>query len=154
MARRRYLLRNLLASLAVTAILGSATATPAAAQGTPLVPAGYSATLLTTGLDFPKGITSALIRQGAGQLDDWLYVAESGANRVVRVSKTGGAPVAFATSPLFPVGVNIFGGPFGPYVYIGNAFGTGISRADPSGQVTPFSLAGHSIAGMDFGRGQ
>lgn len=125
-----------------------------AAQGAPVVPAGYSVTLLTTGLNFPKGITSALFRQGAGNFDDWLYVAESGANRIVRVSKAGGASVPFATSTFFPVGVNFYGGPFGEYLYIGNAFGAGITRADPNGAVTPFSLASHPVAGMDFGRGQ
>ncbi len=120
----------------------------------PAVPAGFKVTVLASGLSQPKGIVSALHRAGAGPFGHDLYVAESGANQIQKVSKTGGA-TPFASTGSFPVGVAFFGGTFAKYLYVGNAFSGGITRIDTSGtMVMPFALPGMSISGLDFGRGK
>ncbi len=123
------------------------------AHGAPTVPAGFKVTLLASGLKQPKGIVSALHRAGAGQFGHPLYVAESGANQIVTVDKGGAGATPFAPTGGFPVGVAYGGGPFGEFLYVGNAFAGGITRVDPSGTVTPFALPGKDISGLDFGRG-
>jgi hypothetical protein len=122
---------------------------------TPSLPAGFKAEVLASGLNQPKGLTSALFRAGAGPFGHDLYVAESGANRVVRVDKSGSGATAFANTGNFPVGVALYGGPFAQYLYVGNAFsGDGIDRVDSLGNTTDFALNGTGVTGLDFGRGR
>jgi len=120
------------------------------------VPPGFTLTQLASGMFDPKGITSSPANPvAAGCFGNFVYVAESGLNEIDQVSKTGGF-FPFAGSGSFPVGVNFFGGftgPFGGFLYIGNAFGAGITRSDCSGVVTPFTLGGLGIAGIDLGTG-
>ena len=57
----------------------------------------------------------------------------------------------------FPVGVGCLSGPFGKYMYVGNAssvMGGGLMEVDADGYVEPFALDGTSVAGLDFGKGQ
>lgn len=138
----------LVAGLAVALI-----AVPVAAQ--PVVPDDFEVTVLATGLVQPKGLDSALFRAGAGRMGKDLFVAESGLDRVVTVEREGSMPVVFSmTNGSFPVGVGCFGGPFGPYLYCGNAMGGGIDRLDSEGVAVPFALPGMSIAGLAFGKGE
>ena len=124
------------------------------------VPPGFKTTLLASGLNQPKGVVSPLHRAGAGPFGHYLYVAESGANRIAQVDKTGAGATAFApTAPLggFPVGVAFYGGPFAQSLYVGAAIGGvpgGVLTVDSTGLVVlPFALPGVGIAGLDFGRG-
>ena len=118
-----------------------------------IVPDGFKVTELATDLSQPKGIISALHRAGAGQFGHDLYVAESGTDQIVKVDKQGGGATPFASTNNFPVGVAFSGGPFGKYLYVGNAFSGGIQQDDKNGIVSAFALAGQSIAGLDFGQG-
>lgn len=137
----------------VVAALVVALGSVAGANG-PTVPSGFNVTSLASGLSGPKGIVSAHFQAGNSAFGRDLYVAESGANHIRQVSKTGGS-VLFASGTLnFPVGVAF--GPeslFGTYLYVGNAFGGGVSKVDSSGTVSAFAAAGQNIAGLDFGRG-
>jgi hypothetical protein len=123
------------------------------------LPDGFEFEVLADGLNQPKGIVSPPHRAGAGQFGhDLLYVAVSGANVVVTVDKNGAGAQPFASTGPFPVGVAFFGGPFGEFLYVGNASanlpGTfGIERIDPEGNTTGFALEATLIAGLDFGRG-
>lgn len=123
------------------------------ASDSPAVPAGFKATLLASGLNQPKGIVSALHRAGDGPFGHDLYVAESGANQIVTVDKGGAGAAFFASTGSFPVGVAFYGGTYDKYLYVGVAYGGGVTRVDPGGTVSPFALAGKSIAGLDYGRG-
>lgn len=121
---------------------------------TPSLPQGFKAEVLASDLNQPKGVISALFRAGAGPFGHDLYVAESGADRVVRVDKGGAGATAFANTGNFPVGVALYGGPFGQYLYVGNAFnGDGVDRIDSLGNATDFALNGSNVSGLDFGRG-
>jgi DNA-binding beta-propeller fold protein YncE len=127
-------------------------ATRTAAQ---TVPSPFKWTLLVSGLDQPKGLDSARRQAGAGQMGEYLYVAESGADRVVAVDpKTGVVEPVGGTLGTFPVGIGCYGGPFAQYMYLGSAFSGGIERMSVNGVTTPFALAGIPIAGLDFGNAQ
>jgi hypothetical protein len=132
------------ALLGLIALVGAAT-----------VPVGFEATLLTDQLTSPKGIAAAQFRAGAGQMGKYLMVAESGMDQIVEVDRVTGETILYSgTMGDFPVGVSCFGGPFGPYMYVGNAMSGGIVRIDNDGFVEPYALPMLQIAGLDFGKGQ
>lgn len=119
------------------------------------LPDGFSSKLVTTNLLQPKGLDSALYRAGIGKASHNIIVAESGANQLVKVNPKDGTVTQLAlTNGAFPVGVSCYGGPYGKYMYVGNAMGGGLVRVDIQGVVTPFSMLGMMVAGMDFGRGE
>ena len=121
----------------------------------PTVDPAFEYTLLVTDLVQPKGIDSAHRQAGAGPMGDYLYVAESGMNRIVRFDPDGNdLSVHAPTIGQFPVGVNCYGGPFAQYMYVGCAFSGGIERIDVNGNTAPFALLMLDIAGIDFGKGQ
>jgi hypothetical protein len=118
------------------------------------VPAPFEARLVATDLLQPKGIEAALHQAGVGPAGDYLYVAESGANRIVRIDpRSGEMEMAGESMGFFPVGVGCFGGPFAQNMYVGNAMGGGISRIDADGVTWEFAVPDLLIAGMDFGHG-
>jgi DNA-binding beta-propeller fold protein YncE len=142
--RKFFVVAPLLAALALAA--------PSAAQ---TVPNPFRVDLLAGGLSQPKGLDSARYQAGAGGMGEYLYVAESGANRVVEVDlKTGAVQPMASTLGTFPVGIGCYGGPFANYMYLGSAFSGGLERIDSNGVATPFALAGMPLAGLDFGKGQ
>lgn len=142
---------NILAATIMAVLSLFVLAQPLSAQ---TVPKGFDVTLLATGLSAPKGIVSAHFRAGGGPFGNYVYVAESNLDRIVKVDKDGSGYMAFATVGDFPVGVAIYGGPFGQYLYAGNASsGDGIDRVDSAGNAMDFALNGYNVAGLDFGRG-
>lgn len=124
--------------------------------GAETVPLDFQVTMLADGLARPKGIDTVHHQAGAGAMDkDFLFIAESNADDIVRVNKfTGDVEYHADTMGFFPVGVGCYGGPFGPYMYVGNAMGGGIVRIDAEGFTEPFALLDKSIAGMDFSKGE
>lgn len=123
--------------------------------GAVTVPADFQVTLLADGLASPKGIATATYRVGAGQMGKNLMIAESGMSQIVEVDRvTGDVHYLTGTMGAFPVGIGCYGGPFGPYMYVGNAMGGGIVRIDDQGTIEPFALTSLEIAGLDFGTGQ
>lgn len=141
--RAGFMVASLFATLAV-----------ASAGTAQTVPAPFRARLLAGGLVSPKGLDSAHYQAGAGPMGDYLYVAESGLNRIVEIDLgTGLVEPMAATLGAFPVGVGCYGGPFAQYMYIGCAYGGGIERMDMNGVTTAFALTGLSVAGLDFGKG-
>lgn len=120
------------------------------------VPEGFELDLLATGLDTPKGIDAVQFRAGAGQMGKYLYVAESGADQIVEVdTRTGDVQYYADSMGTFPVGLACYGGPFGRFMYVGNATVTegGIVKIDTDGNAETFALDGYGIAGLDFGSG-
>jgi hypothetical protein len=81
-----------------------------------------------------------------------LYVAESAANRVVRVEIPTGMLTAFAPTGPNPTELGCYGGPFAQFMYVATA--TGIERIDSTGIIMPFALAGQLISDVDFGKGK
>ncbi|MHC5114434.1 MAG: NHL repeat-containing protein [Planctomycetota bacterium] len=118
------------------------------------VPDDFQVRLVTTNLDQPKGLDAPLFRAGVGSMGGKLFVAESGADRVLEIDLRTGDVDQFALTGSFPVGVGCYGGPFGAHMYIGNASGSGVVTCDPFGLVEPFALMDKDIAGLDFGKGQ
>ena len=108
--------------------------------------------LVASGLASPKGITAAspLLREGL--MEQYLFVAESGADRVLKISTDGAIVTAF-TQPMrsFPVGLACFGSSFAQDLYVGNATSGGVMRVDAQGSDMPFALHQMSVAGLDFG---
>ncbi len=136
-----------IAALGLTGLLALA--------GAVTVPSGFQVTLLADGLASPKGLDAATYRAGAGHMGKNLMVAESGLNQIVDINRFTGEVEYFAgTMGSFPVGIGCYGGPFGSYMYVGNAMGGGIVRIDELGTVEPFALTNLDIAGLDFGKGQ
>ena len=116
------------------------------------VPHPLRVKLLTTELNTPKGITSMLNESYEGRLGKYLYVAESGANRIVAVDPETGLKTPFIETAPFPVGIVGWGGPFGQELMVGSAFGGGIQEIDRDG-VRATMMPGMSVSGLDFGHG-
>ena len=122
--------------------------------GAAIVPDRFEVRIIATDLMQPKGIDTALHRAGIGPAGDGLFIAESGANRIVRIDPdTGDMSVVADTLGSFPVGVACYGGPFDQNMYVGNAFFGGIVKIDPDGNTSIFAMPNLGIAGMDFGKG-
>lgn len=119
-----------------------------------VVPAPFEVRLVATDLIQPKGIESTPHGTGMGPAGHDLFIAESGANRIVRIDPNTGelTPVA-NTLGGFPVGIRVDGGPYGQHLFIGDAFGGGVECMHLEGACEPFSITDRSAAGMDFGRG-
>jgi sugar lactone lactonase YvrE len=110
--------------------------------------------LVATGFDQPKGITCADYTAREGLLGTNLFVAVSGSDEIVEVTPDGQRLAHFA-GPMnsFPVGLAAYGSSFAQDLYVGNAYGGGVSRLDALGDDFTFALRGKSVAGMDFGYG-
>lgn len=127
----------------------------AAGASAQTVPAPFKVSQIASGLLQPKGLDSARHQAGAGKMGEYLYVAESGANRVVELDlKTGTIQPLGNTLGTFPVGIGCYGGPYAQYMYLGSAFSGGLERMDTAGAATPFALAGMPLAGLAFGNAQ
>jgi hypothetical protein len=119
-----------------------------------ILPEQFEARLVATDLNQPKGIEAALHRAGVGPAGDYLYVAESGANRIMRIDPSSSEmEMAGESMGFFPVGVACFGGPFAQNMFVGNAMGGGITRIDLNGITWEFAVPDLLSAGMDFGHG-
>ncbi len=127
------------------------------AQPVPSIP-NFEVTILTSGLNKPKGVISALDEGQVIQFGYDLYVAEAGANQISKVDKEGTGFTSFAETgeETFPVGVNFLGASFGDYLYVGIAGfeSKGIVRVDPSGALSSFALDGKRISELDHGIGE
>ena len=87
---------------------------------------GFNVELVTRGINSPKGITGANCLAPQGLMENYLYVAESGMDRILKISPEGSLVDVFAT-PMssFPVGIACFGQSFAQDLYVGNATSTG-----------------------------
>ena len=140
--------RSISLGLLTAALIGSVSSVSAQT-----VPPKFSYKQVATGLQQPKGLDAAHYHAGVGPMGRNLFVAESGLDRITEVNKLTGAWAPMASSSTFPVGVACYGGPFGMYMYVGNAMSGGVTKVAEDGTVTPFALAGMSVAGLDFGKG-
>jgi sugar lactone lactonase YvrE len=116
------------------------------------VPHPLRVKMLATELNTPKGIYSMLNESYEGRLGKYLFVAESGANRIIALDPESGQKLPFAETAPFPVGIVGWGGPFGQMLMVGSAFGGGIQEFDRDG-LRATMMPGMSIAGIDFGHG-
>lgn len=118
------------------------------------VPAPFQVRLVATDLIQPKGLESTPHGTGLGPAGHDLFIAESGANRVVRIEpQTGEKTLVGDTLGGFPVGIRVNAGAFGHSLFLGDAFGGGVECMDLDGACSPFAISNRSVAGMDFGRG-
>jgi hypothetical protein len=85
-----------------------------------------------------------------------LFIAESTANRISKVTACGQTPTVFATGITNPLGLDISpGNGWGPAdpanfnLYVAN--GSNVSRIDQNGTVTPFSTGYNSAEYVHFG---
>lgn len=109
-----------------------------------------------TGLSNPTDLVSPA-QYGRGPFGNFLYVTESGANKISRIDKTGAVTtfVSFTSAPkrmAFSPNLGAFGSPTAPFLFVTLADGR-VVKVDPTGTVSPCASGLSGPEGLVFGPG-